>query len=134
MWRAPGLVKFDPHEVKHEVEEGTERSHPLYVSLPEQVRLMADELTSLPRQSAYLKLGNHVEKFQTLDVGLPRITPQDLGRIKDRYAARLMVHVDRVIPQVDPFERPALPKPPARHEYARARANMRTIYTSKAKR
>jgi hypothetical protein len=134
MWRAPGLVKFDPHEVKHEVEEGTARTHPLYMSLPEQVRLMIDELTSLPRQTAYLKLGNHVQKFQSLDVGSPRITPRDLGRIKDSYAARLMVQVDKVIPQVDPFERPALPKPPARHEYARARATIRTIFTSKAKR
>lgn len=66
------LGRADPEKVKHTVEVGVERSHPLFYSLPEQWERHVQRLQDLPARQALIRLpGGQIEEITTVDVPDP---------------------------------------------------------------
>lgn len=97
-WMAKRLTKFHPLEIKHEVEEHGERSHPVFFNIPEQFERMTAELEQLPKRTAFARINGHVTRFKTLTVP-PSVV--DLTALKEREALSLMQPRDLVVPAVD---------------------------------
>jgi hypothetical protein len=95
VWMAPRLAHFNPHEVKHEVEDehAQERTHPVFTSLPEQFEKQARELEDLPIGHCYTKFGSTVRLIRTVPYPKPTIGLDRLREITDEYARRLLVPI-----------------------------------------
>ncbi len=93
VWMAPRLAHFNPHDVKHMVEDeqAKERTHPVFTSLPEQFEKKARELEDLPTGHCYIKLGSTVKRILTSPFPKPGTTYRELQKITDEYARRLLV-------------------------------------------
>jgi len=95
VWMAPRLAHFDPHDVKHMVEDehAQERTHPVFTSLPEQFEKTARELEDLPTGHCYTKFGSKVRRIVTSPYPRPRITYKELQKITDEHAHRFLVPI-----------------------------------------
>jgi hypothetical protein len=83
------LGSVDPMEVKHLVEDvkAEERSHPAYMSLPEQWEKQVQAIQRLRVGEAFVRLtDDSVHKVRTRT--LPRIGEQALDHIRRRYLQR----------------------------------------------
>jgi hypothetical protein len=83
------LGSVDPMEVKHLVEDemAEERSHPAYMSLPEQWEKQVQAIQRLKVGEAFVRLADDtVHKIRTRT--LPRIGEQTLGQIRRQYLQR----------------------------------------------
>lgn len=112
VWMAPRLAHFDPHDVKHMVEDehAQERTHPVFTSLPEQFEKKARELEDLPTGHCYIKFGSKVRRILTSPYPRPRITYKELQTITDVYAHRLLEPMPTA-------EQPVLTAQPLEHEH-----------------
>lgn len=111
-WMAKRFVKYEPLEVKHEVEEHGERSHPIFWNIPEQFEVMTTELENLAPRHAYARIGGSVTAFHTATVKPPPISPGELALLKEREAQALMTPRELVVPIVDVM--PDVTEPPPR--------------------
>jgi hypothetical protein len=87
------LGSVDPMEVKHLVEDvkAEERSHPAYMSLPEQWEKQVQAIQRLRVGEAFVRLADDsVHKLRTRE--LPRIAEQTLDQIRQRYLELYFTH------------------------------------------
>lgn len=115
-WMAERLTRFQPMEVKHEVEDehAHERTHPIFYNIPEQFEQMTGELENLHPREAFARIGGKVTKFKTATVKPPTISPGELAHLKEREAESLMVPRDQVVPIVDQMPEVEERRPPPR--------------------
>jgi hypothetical protein len=108
-WAAPRFGQFDPMRIKHEVEDPWQvnRSHPVFFGVQETFEEWTKALEQLQRQEAFVKLGNKTAKIRTLTVPPMKSSREELTRIKNEYAARLLRPKEDVAPAID---RPVAPK------------------------
>ena len=86
--QAKVVGSVDPHAVKHEVEEGQERSHPAFYSLPEQWEGWTQQVTGLKKRFAFVKHpSGQTVKIQSLPLPDPVVDPERLAAIEERYLA-----------------------------------------------
>lgn len=68
------LGRADPEKVKHLVDEGLERSHPLFYPLPEQWERHVQRLQDLPSRHALIRTpGGQIEEITTVEVSDPML-------------------------------------------------------------
>lgn len=76
----------DPHAIKHEVEEGQERSHPAFYSLQEQWEGWTQQVATLKKRFAFVKHpSGKTVKIQSLPLPDPVVDPRRLATIEDHY-------------------------------------------------
>jgi hypothetical protein len=84
--QAKVVGSVDPHAIKHEVEEGQERSHPAFYSLPEQWEGWTQQVTGLKKRFAFVKHpSGQTVKIQSLPLPDPVVDPARLAAIEARY-------------------------------------------------
>src|SRR4051794_33259080 len=88
------LGSVDPMKVKHIVEDGKaeERSHPAYLSLPEQWEKQVQAIQRLGVGQAYVRLmDDSVHKLRTPTLPPLTVTRPQLQPVRDRYLAKYFV-------------------------------------------
>lgn len=105
--QAKVVGSVDPHAVKHEVEEGQERSHPTFYSLPEQWEGWTQQVTALKKRFAFVKHpSGQVVKMQSLPLPDPVVDPARLAAIEAHYLQTCFRHVPlRRVPEAVVFAR-----------------------------
>jgi hypothetical protein len=85
--RSAGIVgRVDPLQVKHELAEYGERSHPLFYSLPEQWEQWAQILEDLPPRHAYIRLPRGAVSYvKTINVPTPTGNREDVAAVEAYY-------------------------------------------------
>jgi hypothetical protein len=87
--QAKVVGSVDPHAIKHEVQEGQERSHPAFYSLPEQWEGWTQQVTGLPKRFAFVKHpSGQTVKIQSLPLPDPVVDPERLAAIEAHYLRR----------------------------------------------
>lgn len=113
---APHFAKFDPHLIKHEVEDldQAERSHPIFYSIQEQLEGWSQTLSDLKPREAFVKTRDKSAKIRTLEVRPLKGSRQRLEQIIEQYAKRLLVPLSQAIPSTSPREPlPQIPLSPS---------------------
>ncbi len=102
-WAAKRLGTYDPYRIKHEVTDPQHagRSHPVYFSAQETFAQWTQDLEHLAPREAYVKAGTQTTKIQTLRVPSLTAARNDVQRIIDHYAARLLTPRSQIVEPVD---------------------------------
>ena len=92
--QAKVVGSVDPQAIKHEVEEGQERSHPAFYSLPEQWEAWTQQVVGLKKRFAFVRQpSGQVVKMQSLPLPDPTVDPARLAAIEAHYLQTCFRHV-----------------------------------------
>jgi hypothetical protein len=113
-WMAQQIGEYDPYEIKHMVEDehAQGRSHPVFYSVQESYERLRTTLKGLPPRHALVTVGDHVETIETIEVHSPRTSQEELDRLKEGFARRLLTPRHQAIAQVDGGGEPPDEPPP----------------------
>jgi TraM recognition site of TraD and TraG len=102
-WSAERFLTFDPLAIKHEVRDPDQldRSHPVYLSAPEQLLTIATRIQHLPPGEAMIRLDGRTVHLRTKRVTTPHCTREEYQAIADRYAQLLQRPAALVRDEVD---------------------------------
>ena len=99
----------DPLTVKHEVEEGQERSHPTFYSLGEQWEGWTQRVTGLRKRSAFVcHPSGKATKVQAPPMPDPGVDPARLAAVEERYLGSCFSPPSAAVP-APVFERERAP-------------------------
>lgn len=102
-WMAQQLGEYEPHEVKHEVEDESAqgRTHPVFFSVQESYEKLRSRIKNLKPRHAIVKTGHGYQEIKTLHVPPPKTSRSELREIKERYAKALMTKKQIAVDMVD---------------------------------
>jgi hypothetical protein len=103
---APYVSTFDPTAVKHEVEnpQAAERSHPQFMSLQEQLKLVSQEIRDQPRRHfKYRSQEGKVVDLSAMNMPSPKVDRKALGDIKRYYLANCFRPQADIEMEIHPF-------------------------------
>ena len=91
LWASQIFGRFDPHKIKHEVEDTTvvDRTHPVFYNVQETFEETARHIEDLQPRQALIKLGTKTLKFTSTHVPQQRVTYEALEALKEDYARLL---------------------------------------------
>lgn len=95
---AKQLADYDPYRLKHVVTDprAARRTHPTFMSMPEQMKQWEMTLQQLPPRQALLRLGSETVWVQTVCVPESRCTVRQLEAVKERYAQLFLTPRDQI--------------------------------------
>ena len=95
---AKHLFNVDTLSVKHSVQKGAERSHPVYFSLPEQWEQRAQMLQNMAARTAYVKRPRKAEVagIRTETVRYPTLSPGAVEKLIRRMVSNIGLRRDDV--------------------------------------